>query len=169
MNPKTYQDLMPEVAYSSALDYIVFTCVDIAFLYGDRLLLAKRNHYPRKSWWIIGGRMVAGETPIQTAQRKASEEAQLHHLAAERFQYIGVYSTSFAFREQAPMHHGSHSVNLTYQVTLSESETQLLQLTSSEYDSNYQWIRLEQISELADPHSPLDQALLQIAQDLRIS
>lgn len=158
---------MPEAAYSNALDHIVFTCVDIAFLYGDRLLLAKRTRYPRKSWWIIGGRMVAGETPIESAQRKASEEAQLHHLTAERFQYIGVYSTSFAFREQPPMHHGSHSVNLTYQVALSEPETQLLQLTSNEYDSNYQWVQLQQISELTDVNSPLDQALLQISQDLR--
>jgi ADP-ribose pyrophosphatase YjhB (NUDIX family) len=160
---------MPEAAYSSALDHIVFTCVDIAFLYGDRLLLAKRNHYPRKSWWIIGGRMVAGETPIESAQRKSSEEAQLHHLTAERFQYIGVYSTSFAFREQAPIHHGSHSVNLTYQVTLSQPETQLLQLTSSEYDSNYQWVNLDQIGKLINPNSPLDQALLRIVQDLRSS
>jgi len=160
---------MSEAAYSSALDHIVFTCVDIAFLYGDRLLLAKRNHYPRRSWWIIGGRMVAGESPIETAQRKASEEAQLHHLATERFQYVGVYSTSFALREQAPIHHGSHSVNLTYQVTLSEPETHLLQLTSSEYDSHYQWIQLSQISELIDASSPLDQALLQMVQDLRIS
>jgi len=169
MNPKTHEDLMSEAAYSSALDHIVFTCVDIAFLYGDRLLLAKRNHYPRKSWWIIGGRMVAGENPIQTAQRKASEEAQLPYLPAERFQFIGVYSTSFAFREQAPIHHGSHSVNLTYQVTLSEPETHLLQLTSSEYDPSYQWVQLEQITDLADANSPLDQALLQIAQDLQIS
>ncbi len=159
---------MPEAAYSSALDHIVFTCVDIAFLYGDRLLLAKRNHYPRKAWWIIGGRMVAGENPIETAQRKASEEAQLHHLAAERFQFSGVYSTSFAFREQAPRHHGSHSVNLIYQVALSEPETHLVQLTSSEYDSHYQWIQLEQISTLVDATSPLDQALLQMVQDLRI-
>ncbi len=159
---------MSEVAYSSALDHLVFTCVDIAFLYGDRLLLAKRNHYPRRSWWIIGGRMVAGESPIETAQRKSSEEAQLHDLAAQRFQYVGVYSTSFALREQAPMHHGSHSVNLTYQVALSESETHRLQLTSREYDPDYQWLPLEQISALVDADSPLDQALLQMVQDLRI-
>lgn len=159
---------MSEAAYSSALDHLVFTCVDIAFLYGDRLLLAKRKHYPRRSWWIIGGRMVAGESPIETAQRKASEEAQLHHLAAQRFQYIGVYSTSFSLREQAPMHHGSHSVNLTYQVALSESETHLLQLTSREYDPDYHWIPLEQISALVDADSPLDQALLQMVQHLHI-
>ncbi|MBM0742642.1 NUDIX hydrolase [Phormidium sp. CLA17] len=160
---------MPEAAYSSALDHIVFTCVDIAFFHCDRLLLAKRSHYPRKSWWVIGGRMVAGENPIETAQRKASEEAQLHNLASERFQYVGVYSTSFALREQAPIHHGSHSVNLTYQVALSEPETHLIQLTSHEYDCHYQWIQLEQINELIDANSPLDQALLQIVQDLRIS
>jgi ADP-ribose pyrophosphatase YjhB (NUDIX family) len=159
---------MPEVDYSSALDHIVFTCVDIAFLHDNQLLLAKRNRYPRKSWWIIGGRMVAGENPIETAQRKAAEEAQLKDLAIERFQYIGVYSTSFAFREQAPSHHGSHSVNLTYQVMLSKPETHLLQLTSSEYDSDYQWVQLDQISQLTDASDPLDQALLQVVQDLRV-
>jgi ADP-ribose pyrophosphatase YjhB (NUDIX family) len=165
-NPKSAADLMPEADYAVALDYLVITCVDLAFVHDGQILLARRNRYPRKTWWIIGGRMVAGESPIATAQRKALEEASLANLAGDRFHFTGVYSTSFAFREQEPMHHGSHSVNLTYQIELTELEKQLLQLVSSEYEADYRWVDLEQVIHLIDPNDSLDQALLAIVHDI---
>lgn len=165
-NPKSATDLMPEADYAVALDYLVFTCVDLAFCHQNQILLARRNRYPRKTWWIIGGRMVAGESPIATAQRKALEEAGLANLTDDRFQFIGVYSTSFAFREQEPMHHGSHSVNLTYQVELTEPETQSLQLIQTEYEADYRWVDLEQVMHLVDLEDSLDQALLAIVHDI---
>ncbi len=166
-NPKTSQDLMPEAAYSAALDHLVFTCVDLVFCHHRRVLLAKRNKYPRRSWWVIGGRMVSGESPLDTARRKAFEEAGLENVAGDRFQYIGVYSTAFALREQQPIHHGSHSVNLTYLLQLTDEEQQRIKLTSQEYESDYRWMELEQVFQLANPADALDQSLLQIIQDMR--
>ncbi|MDX2240764.1 MAG: NUDIX hydrolase [Leptolyngbyaceae cyanobacterium bins.302] len=168
-NPKTATDRMPEAEYAVALDYLVFTCVDLVFLFQSQMLLARRNRYPRRAWWVIGGRMVAGESPIESAQRKASEEAGLGNLEGDRFQLIGVYSTSFAFREQEPIHHGSHSVNLTYQVELTETEKQDLKLISTEYEASYQWINLDQVTQLIDPEDSLDQALLAIVHDVKAS
>ena len=168
VNPKTAADRMPEADYAAALDYLVFACVDLVFSYQQQILLARRNHYPRKTWWVVGGRMIAGESPIATAQRKAFEEAGLANLEGDRFQLIGVYSTSFAYREQEPSHHGSHSVNLTYLVALTEPEKQLLKLTSSEYDADYQWIELGQVISLINPNDSLDQALLAIVHDVRV-
>jgi ADP-ribose pyrophosphatase YjhB (NUDIX family) len=158
---------MPEQEYAAALDYLVFTCVDLVFLYQRQILLARRNHYPRKAWWIVGGRMVAGESPLETAQRKAAEEAGLDTLNGDRFQFVGVYSTSFAFREQAPSHHGSHSVNLTYLVELTEAEQQHLQLIATEYEADYCWVTLDQVMTLVDPDDSLDQALLAIVHDVK--
>ncbi|MDX2229093.1 MAG: NUDIX domain-containing protein [Leptolyngbyaceae cyanobacterium bins.349] len=167
VNPRTAADLMAESDYAAALDHLVLTCVDLVFLHQNQILLARRNRYPRKTWWVIGGRMVAGEPPIEAAQRKAVEEAGLAHLAGDRFRLVGVYSTSFAFREQAPTHHGSHTVNLTYLIELTAAEKAALMLTSAEYEADYQWIELDQVMHLIDPNDSLDQALVAIVHDVK--
>jgi ADP-ribose pyrophosphatase YjhB (NUDIX family) len=133
------QQKMSEVAYREALDHLVITCVDLVFTQGAQVLLAQRRYSPRASWWIVGGRMVAGEAPLDTACRKAREEAGLGELSPERFRWVGVYSTCFAQRRQPPEHHGSHSVNLTYAVELTWVERQHLTLTPEEY-RDWQWV-----------------------------
>ncbi len=167
INPKTSADRMPEAEYAIALDYLVFTCVDLVFLHRGQILLARRTRYPRKTWWIIGGRMVAGESPLDAAQRKAAEEAGLTHLACDRFRFLAVYSTSFALREQPPRHHGSHSVNLTYQIELTDPEKADLRLISTEYEADYRWVDLDQVIHLINPDDSLDQALLAIVHDVK--
>ncbi|HEY9616123.1 MAG TPA: NUDIX hydrolase [Microcoleaceae cyanobacterium] len=167
LNPKTIHDRMPESLYSNALDYLVITCVDLAFVREGQLLLAQRTRYPRPSWWLIGGRMVAGESPIAAAQRKAAEEAQLKDLAVDRFQFIGAYSTCFAMREQEPQQHGSHTVNLTYRVQLTEVEQTQIQLSQAEYNSHYRWLALSEVEQILDSSNPLDRALQAIVHDLR--
>ncbi len=166
VNPKTGHDRLPEQMYSLALDHLVLTCVDLALIHHQQVLLARRNQYPRKSWWLIGGRMIAGEDPLVTAQRKASEEADLS-LSRDRFHYVGVYSTCFALREQAPQHHGSHTVNLTYAVRLTVDEKASLKLSPQEYDTGYQWVDLDRVAGCLEANDLLDQALLQIIHDIR--
>lgn len=166
INPVKPGDKMPATAYATALDYIVFTCVDLAFTCNRQLLLAKRNRYPRKSWWIVGGRIMAGESPLDAARRKATEEAQLTDLSPERFRYIGAYSTCFARRDQEPINNGSHSINLTYQVDLSDMEKEQLVLSPAEYDSEWQWVGFNQVKHLLETGKALDRCLLQIVQNL---
>ncbi|MBL1175091.1 MAG: NUDIX hydrolase [Pantanalinema sp. GBBB05] len=146
---------------------MVITCVDLAFVREGQLLLAQRTRYPRSSWWLIGGRMVAGESPIAAAQRKAAEEAQLVGLGAERFQFLGVYSTCFAMREQEPRQHGSHTVNLTYRVQLTAVEQAQVQLSQAEYNSHYRWLALSAVEQILDLSNPIDHALQTIVHDLR--
>ncbi|MBW4695710.1 MAG: NUDIX hydrolase [Lyngbya sp. HA4199-MV5] len=165
MNPVSPDDRMPEATYSTALDFLVFACVDLVFTHQHQILLAKRNTEPRSSWWLVGGRMVAGEAPTDTAKRKAQQEAQLDNLNADRFQYIGVYSTCFATRRQAPQHHGSHSLNVTYQIELTAEEREQVNLRSDEYDT-WQWIDLEDVSSLLKLDDAMDQALLRVVSDV---
>lgn len=167
LNPKTSHDRLPEALYSTALDYLVITCVDLAFVWERQLLLAQRTHYPRQSWWLIGGRMVAGESPITAAQRKAAEEAQLMNLNVDRFQWIGAYSTCFAMRAQEPRQHGSHTVNLTYMVQLTDREQAQVQLSQAEYNSNYRWLAISEVERILDSRDPIDLALQAIVHDLR--
>ncbi|MGJ3245150.1 MAG: NUDIX domain-containing protein [Elainellaceae cyanobacterium] len=58
--------------YAAALDNLVLTCVDVVLVHQQSVLLVKRDRLPRKSWWILGGRMIPGESPRQAAQRKAT-------------------------------------------------------------------------------------------------
>ncbi len=155
--------LMPAETYGICLDYVVITCVDIVFLYHDRLLVGKRNTYPRKGWWIIGGRMHAGESPLNAVSRKANQEANIR-ADPSRFIFINAYSTCFSTRQQEPRQHGLHSVNLTYTLKLTNDEADSLRLTSSEYDE-WTWIDLDALRQRLELDNELDQALLAIAQD----
>ena len=165
-NPVSPDDRLSEDVYSTALDFLVFACVDLVFTHQNQVLLAKRNTAPRSSWWIVGGRMTAGEEPKATARRKAQQEAQLTDLEASRFWSVGVYSTCFAVRQQAPQHHGSHSLNITYQVELTFKEKAQLQLRSDEYDI-WQWFNVDQVQALLDSNDPMDRALLDIVKALK--
>ncbi|XGV99225.1 MAG: NUDIX domain-containing protein [Leptolyngbya sp. BL-A-14] len=166
INPVSSDDRMPEAVYSTALDFLVFACVDLVFTHQHQILLAKRNTEPRSSWWIVGGRMAAGEAPTTTAIRKARQEAQLTNLDTDRFRCIGVYSTCFATRRQAPKHHGSHSLNVTYQIELTAQEKERVNLRSDEYDT-WQWLDLANVNSLLQSDDAIDQALLRVISDLR--
>ncbi|MBD3881840.1 NUDIX hydrolase [Phormidium tenue FACHB-886] len=164
-NPVTSSDRLPAEVYGAALDYLVIGCVDLVFTCQSQVLLAKRNRPPRASWWLIGGRMTAGEPPVQAAIRKAAEEANLKMLSPDRFQLIGVYSTCFASRSQPPQRHGLHSLNITYQIELSEFEKDAIDLDPSEYEA-WEWVELEQVGDRLETWEPMDEALLQVLKSL---
>lgn len=165
VDPVTKADRMAEAVYSQALDYLVFGCVDLVFTFQTQVFLAKRRTFPRPDWWIVGGRMIAGESPLDTAQRKAAEEAHLTNLHGTRYRCIGVYSTCFAKRQQLPQHHGSHSLNITYQVELTPPEKTALWLREEEYIT-WQWVDLQEAIGLLKAEDGLDPALLKILHDL---
>lgn len=165
VSPTTLEDRISDQVYSNALDHLVIACVDVAFTYQGKVLLVKRNRYPRRSWWVVGGRMIAGEAPKQTAIRKVLRELSLQ-IDASRLQYVGVYSTCFAFRHQAPQHHGSHTLNLTYQTELTPLEQETIELHPDEHEI-WQWVEMSEVSHWLDRHQEMDRALLQVIQDLR--
>ncbi|HEY9640390.1 MAG TPA: NUDIX hydrolase [Coleofasciculaceae cyanobacterium] len=164
INPVSPSDRLSVEVYSTALDYLVIACVDLVLTHQDQVLLTQRDRPPRASWWIVGGRMAAGEAPVAAVLRKAAEEAQLS-LTPDRCSYIGVYSTCFASRHQPPQQHGLHSVNLVYQIELTAAEQAAIALDPEEY-SSWQWLDLQQISRLLDPQEAMDLALLNVMKDL---
>ncbi|MBI4781809.1 MAG: NUDIX hydrolase [Oscillatoriophycideae cyanobacterium NC_groundwater_1537_Pr4_S-0.65um_50_18] len=169
INPVAAGDRMMADAYGMALDHLVITCVDLVLTYQNRVLLTQRQRPPRASWWLIGGRMMAGEAPTEAALRKASEEANLQDLTADRLRYVGAYSTCFATRHQPPQHHGLHSLNLTYQLELTEAEQGAIVLIPEEY-SDWRWVEVTQVAAIlaedVSSDAAIDQALLRVIQDL---
>ncbi len=154
---------LPIEVYARSLDALVITCVDLVFIHNSAVLLGKRANPPRQGWWVIGGRMIAGESPLQTAQRKASEEAGLS-LTGDRFHCSGVYSTQFAHRHHRFPPGPLHSVNLTYSVLLTAAEAAAATLTVTEYEDQ-QWMTLEEVAPYLRPEDPMDQALHQVLND----
>lgn len=155
---------LPLDAYAKALDVLVITCVDILFVHQNTVLLGKRNRHPLKGWWVIGGRMFAGESPVDAAWRKAKSEAGVD-LERSRFQFFGAYSTVFALRHQEPQHHGLHSLNLAHSIDLTTEEKAQIHLTNTEYDT-WTWVQPEEVTHLLNPDHELDRALFQVLEDL---
>lgn len=160
LNPVSSGDRLPAEIYSQALDHLVIACVDIVLTYQTEIFLAKRNHPPRPSWWILGGRMVAGEAPLIAASRKIREEAALN-ISGDRLQFIGVYSTCFTHRQQPPQQNGLHSLNITYQVELTAVEKAQLKLLTTEYERG-EWMDGDRIYSLLNDQIVMDKALLQV-------
>ena len=154
---------MPTDTYAMVLDTVVLTCVDILFVHQGRILLGKRNRYPKKGWWIIGGRMFAGEAPDGAVQRKAKEEAGLA-IERSRIQFFGLYSTCFATRHQPPIDRGLHSVNMAHLIEITDEEKYQIRLTSTEYDE-WTWISQSGIATLLNLDKEFDRALNQMLND----
>jgi ADP-ribose pyrophosphatase YjhB (NUDIX family) len=151
--------------YAQALDSLVIACVDILVTHRDHIFLVKRKTYPHPSWWFIGGRMRAGESPVSTAQRKVVEDIGLDRIAAERFRYVGTFSTQFARRQQPPQENGLHTLNLTYHLTVSPEEIRQIQLCDQEYAES-QWIANEAIATYLADDRLMHQVMLQAIQSL---
>lgn len=158
--PRPYLD---DRTYGQALSAIVIACVDLLFCQGDRRLLGLRRRQPRPGWWVVGGRMFPGESPQQTARRKAQEEAGITIDPAQLFP-IGTYSTVFAERSQPPTTDGLHSVNVTFGVTVTAAQADQIRLSQDEY-ADYRWVRSDQFAAIIQPDEPMDRALKQIWQD----
>lgn len=155
---------LPADRYGEALSALVIACVDLAFVCGDRWLLGKRRVDPGKGWWVVGGRMFPGEAPLETAIRKAREEAGLD-LPGDRFRFLGVYSTALAPRSQPPVEDGLHSVNLTYAVSIAPAERDRLRLDPQEYETG-RWDPRDRPPTSPESPVPGDRALVQIWRDL---
>ncbi len=71
--------LIPLDKYTGILEVLPVLCVDIvAQNAGGEYLLIKRANEPKKGvWWVIGGRVLKGETLEQSAARKVKEETGL--------------------------------------------------------------------------------------------
>lgn len=119
--------------YSKAISALVFVCSDTLPICNGRIFLAKRRAKPLSGcWWVIGGRMLFGETSQQAAARCFNRETKLD-LSLSRFKKFGAYMIMWSTRAQEPKNVGTHSVILEHVVELSESELQSIQLDEKEY------------------------------------
>ena len=61
--------------YRKIFSRIPIVCVDLIIRHKGYILLVKRKNHPlRGEWWVVGGRLLLHEDPIDAVHRKAKEE-----------------------------------------------------------------------------------------------
>jgi colanic acid biosynthesis protein WcaH len=97
---------IPSKLYQEILRVLPIFCVDLAITdESGRYFLVKRTNPPLKNeWWVVGGRVLHGETAEQAAIRKLKEEIGVD---AEGLEFLGYYEDKFdgnSFEPNAPYH-----------------------------------------------------------------
>jgi colanic acid biosynthesis protein WcaH len=82
--------IIPAEQYQQIIEVLPILCVDVVIKNSrGEYFLVKRDNEPRKGeWWVIGGRLLKGETLEQAVVRKVREETGLN---VEAMQPIGYY------------------------------------------------------------------------------
>ncbi len=131
---------LPDEVYAQTIRSFVIVCVDVVITSRQSghsaLWLAKRKVKPWSGWWLIGGRMYAGEDPIPAVQSVFKRETSLE-INPGRFSLVQVSSFLWKDRQQEPQDAGSHNLSLTFMLDLIPSELSAVQLDTDEYDAEY--------------------------------
>lgn len=124
--------------YARALQSIVVTCTDILLVSKSKKLvhLASRKAKPMAGWWLIGGKMVPGDSPVQSAVKNLIRETQLT-LDEGRFQLISISNYKWKDRQQQPQNIGCHMLSYVFAVEVSDVELEYIvqHLEENEYQS----------------------------------
>jgi hypothetical protein len=72
------QTFLGDEEYGRALDTFVKGCADVLLedAATGELLIARRTCHPQPSWWFMGGRMRAGDSPQQVCLLARRAEAE---------------------------------------------------------------------------------------------
>lgn len=113
--PKRAPVRLNDEEYGRCLDAIVKACVDVVIVHSrtKQVLLGNRRVHPQPGLWFIGGRMIPGESPEETAARHVRHDTTLA-LPPSSFSFVCVSSYLWAMRHQPPAENGTADIALTY-------------------------------------------------------
>jgi colanic acid biosynthesis protein WcaH len=98
--------MIPRKPYGKMIEVLPILCVDIIVInQSGEYLLVKRENEPRKGqWWVIGGRIIKGETARRAAHRKLREEAAMDAAALIPVGYYEALAQKNPFGLAYPLH-----------------------------------------------------------------
>lgn len=123
--------IIPSEHYKKIVEVLPILCVDVIIRNskGEYLLIKRANEPLKDQWWVIGGRVLKGESLEQAAKRKVKEEAGLE---IDGIKTIGYYEDAF---ETNPF--GSttqlHSVSIVFSAIIEDQQTVTLDYQSSDW------------------------------------
>jgi colanic acid biosynthesis protein WcaH len=140
--------MIPTERYKQIIEVLPILCVDIVIRnHNNEYLLIKRANEPLKGqWWVIGGRVLKGETLAQAALRKAREELGVH---IHDLSLIGCYedaNESNPFGMPTPL----HSVSVVFSAVIGQNQQIKLDDQSSDWKYAKELPRSFRIKSLSD-------------------
>jgi colanic acid biosynthesis protein WcaH len=104
--------VIPLEQYKQILDVLPILCVDVVIRnsQGEYLLVKRRGEPLKGQWWVIGGRVLKGETLEQAVDRKAKTEVGL---TLRNVRAVGYYQEVF---QDVPfdVRSGLHAVSVVF-------------------------------------------------------
>lgn len=135
MMPRSF---LSEGVYAAALESLVVVCVDVLVIDRQRktAFLPQRKAKPMSGYWVIGGRVFAGEKEIDAMRRSLRRETSLD-LPPERFTFLCVNRYMWTTRQQEPQNKGCDTLAYTFCAELSAEEraTAARNLDPDEYEA----------------------------------
>lgn len=115
LNNKKIQRI-PLSLYKKFVNFMPICCVDMVFNAGKKVYLFKRAYEPAKNeYWLIGGRILKGESLKDAVIRKAKEEVGVDVKITRR---IGVYESFFKISrfDTKKKKYGAHAISICFLV-----------------------------------------------------
>lgn len=104
------ESLIAPRLYRKIARSVPILCVDLLIQREGKFLLVKRKNSPlRGEFWIVGGRVLLGESPLEAAYRKAKEEVGMELSSACFVGYLSDVFNKNAFESTE-----YHTVSLVY-------------------------------------------------------
>ena len=114
--------MITESLYREIISVLPIICVDVVIRNkSGKVLLARRKNEPIKGhWWVVGGRILSGESAHQACIRKTLEETGLK---INELRFLGFYEDVYeknAFDVPEPY----HTLSLAFETQLSSEQSE---------------------------------------------
>ena len=122
---------IPEEEYARIMEILPILCVDVVVQNSKaQYLLIRRANEPLKDqWWVIGGRVLKGETLEQAVVRKVEEEVGLNVGSVRPIGYYEDVSEMNPFGLSSPQ----HSVSVVFSARVDDHQRVRLDSQSTEW------------------------------------
>ncbi len=123
--------MIPAEQYSQIIEVLPILCVDVVVSnpVGEILLIKRSNEPLKGQWWVIGGRVLKGETLEEAAIRKVREEATL---VIESAKPIGYYEDT-AEKNPLGLESVQHAVSVVFSAKVDSFQQTKLDYQSSDW------------------------------------
>lgn len=123
--------IIPIEDYRKIVEVLPILCVDVIIKNrnGEYLLVKRANEPLKDQWWVIGGRVLKGESLEQAAKRKVYEEVGLE---INNVKFIGYYEDAFEtnpFGLTTPL----HSISIVFSTIIEDKQRVTLDYQSSDW------------------------------------
>ncbi|MBU1086390.1 MAG: NUDIX domain-containing protein [Candidatus Omnitrophica bacterium] len=123
--------MIPIGKYKDILDILPILCVDIIARNpkGEYLLIKRANEPKKGRWWVIGGRVLKGETLAQAVIRKAKQETGIK---IKKMRPVGYFEL---VKGVNPLGRESkyHTISVVFAIDINDKQPIILDNQSTEY------------------------------------